>query len=975
MVCKLQREINLYKKKLLENPENKDLLYNLAMLYLNNNNIDEAYEISEKLIVKDIFNPEYQNLKGLLLQRKNKITEAAEYFNKAVEISSDNLDYFNNLAIVYALSGDYENAENVFERAVKKGEDPNIYLNYAIFLYNIDNFFKASEYFEKTLNKNYFTENFYSNYTNFLIEVKNYSKAEDLLEKGLKLFPENIDLKINSAILCKDKSKNSKLSNLINEAEPRLLKNILKKLCKAENWKNVSSVSKQLLKLESDNKTALKNLALANYNAGNFEKTIKIYNNLIILFPGDTEILIEFSDLLKELGQFDFSLKLIEQAIINDPENEIIKQKKEKLFFLSENKNLLDTADFSIELKPGSDILKIGVLIQNPDSRFAKINLDKFKEVFSFVNDEVFQFILLFFENEKPDYEFLNKNNIEFRLVKNIEDLQKKIQKFDLLISYDNVTEKLLRESKMPIWLILPVISDIDWKLKEYSDKPVKIVRQKTRFFWKDVTEEITFELLKRLNQFSVPYLMNKALELTNRKKYDEAVELYKKIITKEENCEAYFRLGYISGIKNEYETAIGYYYSALELSPNDLNIFSNIGTIFKDMKKFSESESVFQSALELYPENEFLLNNTAIVKCLLGKFNEAQFLLEKALQINIKFPRTYVNMAVLYQSKNKNNLALKALEKALELQPDDPLSHFNYACCLLKKKNFSEGFKHYEWRKKMEKYIPRIFPRPELCTKNIEGKKIYVYDEQGFGDTIQFARYLKPLKNNGAEVYFECHTSLISLFEKQNYIDSVFSAKQKMYEKLEYDYVISLLSLPLYFGISYDTVNSSEAYIQIRKEEAYNTEYINIGFVWKGRLPVNNLRRAVNLTNFEPLFRKANLKFHSIQKDNISSKEKEILQKYKIIDYSNELYSFLETAKIISKMDLIITIDTSVAHLAGAIGKTVWLLLPFNSDWRWFEDKTSIWYPDMKIFRQKSYSDWKNVFVQVNKELNVISK
>lgn len=974
----MQEQINLYKEKLVNDPENKEWLYNLAMLYLNVGDVELAFQISEKLLVEEDNNSAFQNLAGLVFQRKDLQPKAIEHFNRAVQLSEDNQDYMNNLAISYVLLEDYENASVIFERAVDKGKDLNLFLNYAVFLYNRELFQKAEFFFEKIDEQKYLTENYYVNYSNLLLETRNFKKAEQIISVGIEKFRENLDLQINIVLIKKDIES---IKNLLSKYENNLsvFGQIASKLKSTRQWESVALISRQILSAETENKQTLIDLAEAEFNLGNFEKAVDTFNNLIKMFPSDSEIFILFSDLLKELGQLEFALKLLDKMLETDLENQRAIEKRDQLSYLIKRSREAneEISEFEQEVNiKDSEKLKVGILLNPDNSIFSQENFNRLKDELRFRNDENFQFTFFINIKEKPDYEFLQKNDFEIVSFENNDDLAGKIQNLDIFLIFNYLTDELLQTASGQLWLILPVISDFGQNFNIKLDGKTRIFRQKIQFFWKDVVKKIKFELIKTNSKISVKELLHTAFELTNEKKLDEAVELYNKVLQREENCEAYFRLGYISGIKNDYETAIGYYYTALKISPGDLNIYSNIGTALKEMKKFAEAETIFQKALEFFPENELLLNNTAIVKSLMGKFDEAQNLLERALKLNTKFPRTYVNLAILFQSINDTDSAIQALEKAMELQPEDALSHFNYACCLLRKKNFKRGLQHYEWRKKLEEYTPRVFLKPELNTKDIEGKKIYVYDEQGFGDTLQFSRYLKLLKNKGAKVYFECHTPLISLFEKQDYIDVVCSAKQKIYEQADYDFVISLLSLPLYFEVEYNSIYSLEYYINIEKthKKGQNSN-VNIGFVWKGRLPVNNLQRATKLENFEQLFRKSNLTFYSLQKDNITEEEKELLEKHSIKDYSSELNTFLETAKIVEKMDLILTIDTSVAHLAGALGKTVWLLLPFNSDWRWFEDKKSVWYPKMKIFRQKSYSGWSQVFSEVFEALNEISK
>lgn len=1094
----LQKLIGDYRKKLISNPEDEGLLYNLSMLYISEGNITDAQILAEKLLNKNNLEPRYLNLYGLILQRGKRYSESIAYFEKAISFSDREIDFYNNLAISYTMIKNYDKALEFFEGALEIEKSFDLHFNYAILLRKLNRFFDAEKQFQKAGSIDPSNEGFYVDFSDLLIETKSYNRALEFVLEGLKRFKNSFGLLINLAALktkIDDKSDSSKLFEEIRTIcnnNLSLLGNVADKLEKFEIQGELNLYTEEILRIDSANKAALKLSGRNYFNTGKFEEAIKTYNEIITGYPEDFEFFLEYSDVLIEFEKFEQADKLISKAFEIAPNKYSALLKKSELNLLSgnfkqgfgeydlysesltgdiernllwngeplEGKTLLVKCGFELkdfiqfggivsELKKNaskivvqlpngmekfipqidgidsfigfdkidhinydyevslqkllsifevnkiknkdnfrfalrknytqSEKLKINISLYNEQNSFLNQNLEKLKESLSFLNSDKYEFVLILWKYEKPDYEFIRKNKIKTIKIFEITDLAEIFSETDLFITVDNFLAHLAARLEIPTWLILPIVSDWRWHPELVFYNSFEIFRQKSRFFWQDVIQETKFRLVDFDPGISSTDLLKIAFEYTDQKKYEQAIHIYNKVLQKEENSEAYFRLGYINGIKGDYEKAIGYYYAALELSPGDLNIYNNIGSTLKEMKKFEESEKILQVALEHFPENKLLLNNIAIVKGLLNKFDEALKLLKRTLEQDPDFDRTYINLSQIYQALNKRDEAIEYLKKAIKISPDNAQANFNYSCSILKKKNFTEGLIYYEWRKKLEEYQSREFPKPELNCDDINGKKIYVYDEQGFGDTIQFARYLSLLKAKGAVIYFECHKPLLSLFDLQSYTDMVFTGKDRMFEKLEYDFQVSLLSLPLYFKTTYESIYSPEKYIYLPIERnnflEAASDQVNIGIVWKGRLPVNNLQRAAKLDNFISLLGISGIRLHSLQKDNVSETEKKLMQKWNIRDYSEELSSFLDTAKILEKLDLIITIDTSVAHLAGALGKTVWLLLPFNSDWRWFDDGTSVWYPKTRIFRQKSHSGWSQVFSEVLEALNEISK
>lgn len=429
---------------------------------------------------------------------------------------------------------------------------------------------------------------------------------------------------------------------------------------------------------------------------------------------------------------------------------------------------------------------------------------------------------------------------------------------------------------------------------------------------------------------------------------YQEAEKNYKKAIEINPNLfEGYYNLGILTYEQNNIDEAITYFWKSLEVKPNVYLSYYNLGNAYRERNEFNLSADCYHKAIELKKD-----------------FDDAHY-----------------NLGVVCEKRRELTKAIECYKSAIRYNPKNLNAQWNLALLYLQLGNFPKGWPKYEVRKERNKSAKRTFSKPALTMESVNGKKILVYCEQGLGDSIQFARYLKILKACGAYIIFECKPQLTWLFKNFNGIDELISEYDYKEMNIGYDYNISLLSLPLYFNTVLETIPSEVPYLkanpdQVHKWEAKikNEKYINIGIAWSGAgANITGKDRSCSLKDFSPLFSINGIKLYSIQK---SENGDEILNsKFPVINFDNlDSVPFQDTAAIIENLDLVISIDTSIAHLAGAIGKPVWTLLPYYSDWRWLLDrKGTPWYPTMKLFRQSEPGNWNNVFGAVADEIKRI--
>jgi len=293
---------------------------------------------------------------------------------------------------------------------------------------------------------------------------------------------------------------------------------------------------------------------------------------------------------------------------------------------------------------------------------------------------------------------------------------------------------------------------------------------------------------------------------------------------------------------------------------------------------------------------------------------------------------------------------------------------------------NFREGWREYEWRWETKYLISsrRTFPQRLWDGSDIKGLTILLHAEQGFGDTIQFIRYAPLVARRGAKIIFECPKELISLLRSVEGIEEVIVRGETL---PEFNLHCPLLSLPLAFDTTLETIPAMIPYIT--NDPTYTEKWKNkidwadsrfrIGLAWAGNPGFKQNRyRNCELENFLPLTQLPRVIFYSLQKGEEAKEAKHPPGGMKIIDLTEDIHDFSDTAAFIENIDLVISIDTAVTHLAGAMGRPVWTLLPFSPEWRWMLNREdSPWYPTMRLFRQSSHGDWESVISLVEKNLS----
>ena len=424
-------------------------------------------------------------------------------------------------------------------------------------------------------------------------------------------------------------------------------------------------------------------------------------------------------------------------------------------------------------------------------------------------------------------------------------------------------------------------------------------------------------------------------------------------------------------------------YKKILNKNPNNPDALHLSGLILHQQGKHQEAIELLKKAIYIKPNIAIYHGNLAMAYQSLGNEEDSSIHFNKALEIDPKYDNAHLanyNLGIDLAEKGKFSEAIKHYNKAIELSPNIADSHWNKSLILLLRGEFKNAWANYEYRfKKQNPTDSREFGKSKWKGQHLNNRKILIATEQGFGDSIQFIRYLPLVKEKGGHVIFECKKELISLFNNFPGINQLVEKDNNIPLNVEYDYYIHLMSLPGIFNTTIKAIPNKIPYLkanpslQKNLSSKFQTDKLKIGIAWAGNPEQeNDKNRSATLDIFKPLKKIPNIRLFSLQ----VGKPSEQLNDPEIIDLSPHIKDFADTATLIENLDLIISIDTSVAHLAGAMGKPTWVLLTKIPDWRWLLNRTDTpWYPTMKLFRQKIKGSWEPVITEICSNIKTIKK
>jgi Tfp pilus assembly protein PilF len=422
---------------------------------------------------------------------------------------------------------------------------------------------------------------------------------------------------------------------------------------------------------------------------------------------------------------------------------------------------------------------------------------------------------------------------------------------------------------------------------------------------------------------------------------------------------------------------AMTLYQSILKKSPQQLNVLNNMGIIYQKLQRDEDALVYFERALQLEPNFPPALYNRGNSLRKLNRPAEAVQSYDRVLQAVPHNPEVLNNRGNALRALNKLDEAHASFAAAIRHAPDYADAHWNLGLSLLLAGDYQHGWQHYEWRWKSElKTEQRYFSQP-LWTgqQTLTGKTILLHAEQGFGDTLQFCRYTSLVKALGAKVILEVQPQLAKLLADLQDVDVLMSRGDAL---PAFDFHCPLLSLPKAFNTELGAIPNRQAYLNadskrsnIWRDRLGAHTSLRVGLVWAGSTGhKNDHNRSIPLQALTPLL-KQNARFYSLQKE-LRDGDRQLINKHPQLEHLGKyIKDFTDTAALINLMDVVITVDTAVAHLAGAMGKKVWILLPYSPDWRWLLARDdNPWYQSARLFRQTAIGDWESVVSRVQQAL-----
>jgi tetratricopeptide (TPR) repeat protein len=470
---------------------------------------------------------------------------------------------------------------------------------------------------------------------------------------------------------------------------------------------------------------------------------------------------------------------------------------------------------------------------------------------------------------------------------------------------------------------------------------------------------------------------------LRSQGKADDAIKQYETALRLQPQYpEALFQLGQTLREQGRLDDAIAVYEKALMQEPNHPRLLNHLGNLLREKGEPQGAIVRYDHALRLKPDYPEALVNYGTALHDVGKTDEAMEKYEDALRFAPHVPNVHINIGTLLHDLGRMQDAIARYDNALRFQPDNVDAHWNKAIAYLALGNYREGWQLYESGLNFKGKRGKLpFQAKRWDGRPFQDKRLLIWSEQGLGDSLQFIRYAKLCKARGGKVIVMCPPPLVRILKTNPFVDEVVTSAVDA----DFDFQASLMSLPYIFGTTLETIPADIPYLSVTKDAAEKwakhfegVDGFKIGLVWAGSpregdalSALIDKRRSLNLSQLTPLLDTKGARFYSLQLGKPAAQIAELGLQDKITDFTGDIADFMDTAAIIDCLGLVISVDTSVVHLAGAFGKPVWVLSRFDACWRWLQNRESNpWYPETRIFGQPKPGDWNSVIEKVRAAL-----
>ncbi|HWB11667.1 MAG TPA: tetratricopeptide repeat-containing glycosyltransferase family protein [Pirellulales bacterium] len=488
---------------------------------------------------------------------------------------------------------------------------------------------------------------------------------------------------------------------------------------------------------------------------------------------------------------------------------------------------------------------------------------------------------------------------------------------------------------------------------------------------------------------------------LLKQEKWTEAEAAYRECLAlRPDHLEALVNLGFALGEQERPQEAEACYRQALQLKDDVPEIQQNLANVLRDRGELDEAVGLYQRALALRPDYAKAHVNLGVALIGLRRIGEAVEHLQRGVELETDFAEAFNSLGAAVSVLRRFDEAHAHYEHAIRLKPDYADAHWNRSLLWLLQGNFERGWPAFEWRWRCRRTTPRpSLSQPEWDGSPLDGRTILLYSEQGLGDMLQFVRYARIVKNFGGRVVVQCQRPLLRILASCAGIDELAAQGEPA---PKHDVQAALMSLPLILGTRTDNIPADIPYLAADSElvEHWRRQLaplrgFRVGIAWKGstRYPWDR-HRSTTPEHFEPLARVPGVQLVSLQKAEAgqvgsptfkvqtrgdatdgSDRRPAAGGEFEVVSFGNLVDEasgpFMDTAAMIANLDLVVSVDTSIGHLAGALGRPTWLALNYSADWRWMVDRNDTpWYPTTRLFRQQQPGDWPGVFRQMAAEL-----
>jgi len=481
--------------------------------------------------------------------------------------------------------------------------------------------------------------------------------------------------------------------------------------------------------------------------------------------------------------------------------------------------------------------------------------------------------------------------------------------------------------------------------------------------------------------------LIDLGVTLSNLGRNEAAAQRFSRALElSSDSAEAWAKLGRTLGLLGRHEDAVRHLTKAIELAPDiGAEAYYDLGVALKSLGHDESARIWFENAVRADPDHIRARSNLGTTLLDLGRLNEAVHCFREGVARAPRSPELHYNLGNALLRQRRVDKAIETYRQALALNPDSADAHWNLAHALLLSGDFENGWREYQWRWGIAASAAarRAYNKPSWDGTPLDGRTILLWAEQGFGDSIQFVRYVPWVAAKGGTVVLECWTPLRRLFAD-------FPGVARMIEPGTspgaFDVQLALLSLPLVHGTTLATIPAEVPYLKADpalvdawRAQLKTDRRLKVGLSWQGnRGHPRDRERSVPLTALRSLLDIPEVAWFSLQKEDdpalFAGVPADVAPIRPRLPTGESIRDFADTAAIIANMDLVVSVDSAAAHLAGALAHPVWLLLPFVPEWRWLLNRPdSPWYPTMRLFRQSSYGDWNGVVRDVRDALRTL--